>query len=299
MILPATLIGLALWAMMPVAQAEPVRIGVLMHAASDTEEQSALRSALEQATEESPAFIVVNGLKGESVPCKERLFRERKALLEAASAPVFLSMAGRDWMACRDRRGRPAGSFWLNLLREQLYGDISWNGSKQLTLKRQSAIPAYRSYAENTRWAWQNVLFATLHLPADNNHFLPAAGSNSEFEDRLTANRDWIKRLAAQGQAMRAGAIVIFVDGQPLPARTAAGNQRDGFMETRAALKALAERTSMPVLIVQGSTRPEGTGMRRWGKLFYATLPRGASTIVIDTEAPSPFGVVPPEAVAP
>lgn len=299
MIRPATLIGLALWVMMPAAQADTVRIGVLMHAASDTDAPAALRSALEQAIDESPAFIVVNGLKGESVPCKERLFRERKALLEAAPAPVFLSLAGSDWLACRDRRGRPAASFWLNLLREQLYGDISWNGSKQLTLKRQSSIPAYRSYAENTRWAWQNVLFATLHLPADNNHFSPAAGNNSEFEDRLTANRDWIKRLAAQGKAMRAGAIVIFADGQPLPARATAGTQRDGFVEIRAALKALADRISIPVLIVQGSTRPEGTGMRRWGKLFYATLPRGASTILIDTEAPSPFGLVPPEAVAP
>lgn len=295
----ALLLWLALSATTSMARADALRIGVLMHAASAIKEPVALRSALEQALEESPAFIVVNGIKGESVPCKERLFRERKALLEAVPVPVFLSMAGSDWMACRDRKGRPAAAFWLNLLRDQLYGDISWNGSKQLTLMRQSSIPAYRSYAENTRWAWQNVLFATLHLPADNNHFLPAAGNNSEFEDRLTANRDWIKRLAAQGQAMRAGAIVIFVDGQPLPARTTKAIQRDGFLEMRTALKALADRISIPVLIVQGSMRPEGTGVRRSGKLFFATLPQGVSTVVIDTEAPSPFGIVALEAAAP
>lgn len=294
----AALLCLMLWTMMPGAQAEAVRIGVLMHASSATEDPAALRSALEQALDENPAFIVVNGLKGESVPCKERLFRERKALLEAVAAPVFLSMAGSDWMACRDRQGRPAASFWLSLLRDQLYGDISWNGSKQLTLKRQSSIPAFRSYAENTRWAWQNVLLATLHMPADNNHFLAAAGSNSEFEDRLTANRDWIKRLATQGQAMRAGAIVIFSDGEAIPPRATGGSQRDGFMEMRAALKALADRVSVPVLIVQGSLRPEGTGVRRWGKLFYATLPQGVSHIAIDSDSPSPFSIVPSEAAA-
>jgi hypothetical protein len=281
------------------AQAEPVRVGVLMHTASGASDDAALRSALDNAQEEKPSFLVVNGLKGASEPCRERLFRQRKALLEAASLPVFLSMAGMDWTACRDRVGRPAASFWLNLLREQLYGDISWNGSKQVMLKRQSAIPAFRGYAENTRWAWQDMLFATLHLPAENNHFLLAAGSNSEFEDRLTANRDWLRRLGTRAQATRAGAIVIFSDGQAFPPRAAAGNLRDGFAETRAALKALAEKSRAPVLLVQGSTQAEGSGIQREGKLFYATLPQGLSQLVIDAEAPMPFGVVPNDAAAP
>ncbi|MCM0045021.1 MAG: hypothetical protein NBV65_10385 [Burkholderiaceae bacterium] len=292
----------------PCAQAEPVRVSVLMHAASNaadvasaagTADEAALRPALEQALAEQPAFIVVNGLKAASEPCRDRLFRQRKAVLEASPVPVFLSMAGRDWIACRDRQGRPAASIWLNLLREQLYGDISWNGSKQVALRRQSAIPAFRSYAENTRWAWRDVLFATLHLPADNNHFLPAAGNNSEFEDRLTANRDWIKRLAARAQAMRAGAVVIFSDGQVFAARVAAGSPRDGFAETRAALKALAEKAGVPVLLVQGSTPPAAAVIRRSGKLFTATLPQGVSLLVVDTDAPLPFAVQPAEAAAP
>lgn len=294
----AVLLWLAL-SVMTAAQAEPVRVGVLMHMASDASDDAALRSALDNAQEEKPSFLVVNGLKGASEPCRERLFRQRKALLEAASLPVFLSMAGTDWTACRDRQGRPAASFWLNLLREQLYGDISWNGSKQVPLKRQSEIPAFRGYAENTRWAWQGVLFATLHLPADNNHFVPAAGSNSEFEDRLTANRDWLRRLGTRAQATRAGAIVIFSDGQAFPARATAGSVRDGFAETRAALKALAEKSSAPVLLVQGSTQAEGGSIQRTGKLFYATLPQGLAQLVIDTDAPMPFGIVPADAAAP
>lgn len=284
---------------LPAVQAEPVRVGVLMHAASGASDDSALRAALDDVLEEPPAFVVVNGLKAVSEPCRERLFRKRKAVLESAPVPVFLSMAGTDWASCRDRRGRPAASFWLSLLREQLYGDISWSGSKQVTLRRQSAIPAFRSYAENTRWAWQDILFATLHLPAENNHFLPAAGNNSEFEDRLTANRDWIKRLGVQAQATRARAIVIFSDGQPFPARASAENRRDGFAETRTALRTLAEKSGAPVLLVQGSRLAEGSAIRRSGKLFYATLPQGVSQVVIDTDAASPFGLLPSDAANP
>ncbi len=298
MIRLAALLWLALSAV-TAAQAEPVRVGVLMHTASNASDDAALRSALDHAQEEKPSFLVVNGLKGTSEPCRERLFRQRKALLEAAPLPVFLSMAGTDWTSCRDRQGRPAASFWLNLLREQLYGDISWNGSKQVPLKRQSEIPAFRGYAENTRWALQGVVFATLHLPADNNHFVPAAGSNSEFEDRLTANRDWLRRLGTRAQATRAGAIVIFSDGQAFPARSAAGNGRDGFTETRAALRALAEKSSAPVLLVQGSTQADGGRIQRTGKLFYTTLPQGLSQLVIDTDAPMPFSVVPTDAAEP
>ena len=284
---------------LPAVRAEPVRVGVLMHAASGASDASALRSALDDVLEEPPAFVVVNGLKAASEPCRERLFRQRKAVLESAPVPVFLSMAGTDWTACRDRRGRPAAACWLGLLRGQLYGDISWDGAKQVTVPRQSAIPAFRGYAENTRWAWQSIMFATLHLPAENNHFLPAAGNNSEFEDRLTANRDWIKRLGAQAQATRARAIVIFSDGQPFPAHASAGNPRDGFAETRTALRTLAEKSGAPVLLVQGSRLAEGSGIRRAGKLFYATLPRGVSQFVIDTEAPSPFGLLPMDAATP
>lgn len=297
--LPWLLPWVLLWALLPAAHAEPLRIAVLMHAASGAADDAALRSALDAALDEHPAFVVVNGLRDASEPCRDRLFRQRKALLEAAPAPVFLSMAGSDWISCRDRQGRPAASFWLNVLREQLYGDISWNGSKQVALRRQSAIPAFRGYAENTRWAWQNVLFATLHLPADNNHFVPAAGSNSEFEDRLTANRDWIKRLSVQAQAARAAAIVIFSDGQVFPARAGGSSQRDGFAETRAALRALSDKTSARVLLVQGSMQAEGSGVRRAGKLFYATLPQGVSHIVIDAGTSLPFEVVPTEPAAP
>lgn len=274
------------------AQAEPIRISVLMHVTASGEGETALRGALEQAHSHSAAFIVVNGLKKATEACSDRLFRRRKAVLEAAELPVFLSMAGSDWINCRDRRGRLAETVWLGLLREQLYGAISWTGSKHLNLKRQSALPAFRSYSENTRWAMQQVMFATLHLPAQNNHYSTAAGRNSEFEDRLTANRDWLKRLAQLASTEHRKAIVLFSDGQLWPATRAPGGMRDGFQEMSNALRTFAAKVRVPVLLVQG---PAGTANREtprieWrGRLAYVTLPHGVTDIEIDTQAPVPF----------
>lgn len=270
------------------AQAEPFRVAVLMHAADGADEAS-LRSALDDALAVNPSFIVVNGLKDAKEPCTDKLYRQRKALLESSTVPVFLSMAGSDWTNCRDRHGRPASAVWLNLLRDQLYGDISWNGSKHVTLRRQSSLPAFRSYAENTRWIVQRVLFATLHLPANNNHYIASAGQNSEFEDRLTANRDWLKRLALQAQVERIKALVIFCDGNPLPSSVATGNQRDGFDEIRKALKSMAAKARVPVLVVQGPLNQTGIASESRGGLSVMNLSRGMNEIIIDTDADTPF----------
>lgn len=281
------------------AQAEPFRISVLMRVAAGSDGEAALRNALDNAQSRNPAFIVVNGLKEAGEACSDRLFRRRKAVLEASETPVFLSMAGDDWMNCVDRRGRPAQSVWLGLLREQLYGDISWNGSKHVSLRRQSALPAFRSYAENTRWGWQQVMFATLHVPAANNHYLTAAGRNSEFEDRLTANRDWLTRLALLASVERRKAIVLFCDGQLFPATKPPAGVRDGFAEMRSALRNFAAKTRIPVLLVQGAaaTSVPATPAVAWlGTLAHLRLAPGVTDIDIDTDAVTPFALTGTEA---
>lgn len=272
-------------------RAEPLRVAVLMHGASPASQETEWRTALEAAQGEGAAFLVVNGLRAPEESCTDRLFRRRKAVLESADLPVFLSMAGSDWIGCRDRSDRPAGKVWLNLLRDQLYGGIRWSGSKEIELKRQSAMPAFRSYPENTRWSWRDTLFATLHMPAPNNHYLNAAGSNSEFEDRLIANREWLKRLSLEARQSKPAAIVLFVDGRPWPAPASDAGSRDGFAEMRAALKTFAEKAGAPVLLVQGSRSAGPAQQGQAGQLEWITLPRGLNLIEIDTAAALTFSV--------
>lgn len=278
----------------PVVLADSFHFSVLMHVLQDSNDENILRNALETAQAANPAFIVVNGIRSTREPCTDRLFRQRTALLESSVAPVILSLAGDDWITCRDKQNRPAPTAWLNLLRDQVYGDISWSGGKHIPLRRQSAITAFRNYSENTRWTIENLLFATLNVPANNNHYVASAGANSEFEDRQIANRDWLRRLATQAHRERRSAIVLFCDGNPLPDPSRRTEPRDGYVELRQQLKNLAEKSGARVLVIQGATpsSQKASDSITWsGKLGYVNLRSGVTTITVDSSADLPFAV--------
>ena len=274
--------------------AEAFRFSVLMRVAEESTEDHAWHTAIDEAQTNEAAFIVVNGLKRSGERCNEALYQQRIDLLAQASAPVILSMAATDWAYCRDRQNRPAGSVWLNLLREKFAGDIRTHSNAALNLKHQGAMPAYRSYAENTRWVYDRILFATLHVAADNNQYIEAAGRNSEFEDRQVANREWMKRLAEVALREHRSAIVIFCDGHPLPAPSLRVKERDGYKDIRKQLRKLAERSGLWILVVQGSSRdtPKTTPDIIWAdRLGYVSLPTGVSTLTADLNAAMPFSL--------
>ncbi len=275
--------------------ADPFRFSVLMRVAEESNEDHAWRTAIEHAQTNEATFIVVNGLKRSGERCSEALYQQRIDMLKQATVPVILSMAATDWAYCRDRQNRPASLVWLNLLREKFASDFSTQGSSALNLKYQSAMPAYRSYVENTRWVYDRILFATLHVAANNNQYIEAAGRNSEFEDRQVANREWIRRLAEVAMREHRAAIVIFCDGDPLPAPWLRGQEKDGYKVIRKQLRELADKSGLWILLVQGSSveTPKTTPEIVWANgLGYLTLPTGVSTLAADLNATSPFTVV-------
>jgi hypothetical protein len=111
------------------------------------------------------------------------------------------------------------------------------------------------------------VLYATINLPAANNHYLPAAGRNSEYEDRTVANRFWLNRLFAIAKQDKVDAVVLFAEGnmQPLlqPANglrallQRAPAVRDGFAETRHQVQQRAAAFKGRVLVVDSAGLPK------------------------------------------
>jgi hypothetical protein len=114
-------------------------------------------------------------------------------------------------------------------------------------------------------------MFATINLPANNNHYRPEAGRNSEFEDRLIANRDWLQRIFTFAARKKRAAIVLFCDGNPLAKPTSSqffdfGTKRDGFAETRRHINALAAKFPGRVLIIHGQAadKPSAPDSINW-----------------------------------
>lgn len=273
--------------------------GVTAHAFTDTSDESALRSVIAETDAENLAFVVANGIKSKTEPCTDQLFSRRKALLEDSGHGLILSLSASDWIDCRRSDGRSAAIERLNRIRDLFFADEFSFGSTRIPLVRQSLVPKFRNYGENARWVISDVMFATVNLPAANNHFLSAAGRNSEFEDRLVANRAWLEQLfnAATRKSMKA--VVIFCDGNPFsrpnaPSLFGLSGNRDGFAEIRRQITALGTKFRGKVLVIHGQTSPDASAVKNiaWRKnVGDLGVGSGWMKLTIDPSQPTLFAV--------
>jgi hypothetical protein len=221
------------------------------------------KKALAETSDKTLAFVVVTGIKASLEPCGDKLYQERHDLLDKVRRPVIVLPSGSDWTECRNTAGRTNAVERLNRLRELFHGEPNSLGTKKLPLTRLSTSPRFRSYAENAHWTVDKVLYATLNLPANNNHYLAAAGRNSEYEDRLVANRFWLNRLFTLARRDKVDAIVLFSEGDLKPLLAEPTGLRgllrrapatyDGFASVRKQVQALAQRFDGKVLLVDSA----------------------------------------------
>lgn len=187
--------------------------GVIGHSFANRGGEAQLEQSLAKTRSPSLAFVVAMGIKGAAEPCSDALYTHRRDMFEAARPPVIVLPAASDWAECKNEAGRRIGIERLNRLRELLYSEPGAQAAHPLALARQSANAKFRSYAENAYWINGNVLYATVNIPSNNNHYRPEAGRNSEFEDRTVANRFWLNRLFGLAKRKKLEALVLFSDG--------------------------------------------------------------------------------------
>jgi len=190
----------------------------------------------------------------------------------------------------------------MNRIRELFYGEPSTLGARKLPLTRLSMSPRFRSYAENAHWSVGKVLYATVNMPANNNHYLNEAGRNSEYEDRLVANRFWLHRLFAIARRDKLEAIVLFSEGdvkalsQPTGLRAllrGAVPDNDGFAEPRRLILSLAQKFRGKVLLVDG-TRMRARPVIEWrGNVGHLAAGADALEVVVNPETKTLFRVDP------
>jgi hypothetical protein len=281
--LHARCLALALTAAPALALAQPVpfSFGAIGHVFRAAADDGVMRKAIIESDADNLAFVVINGVKAADEPCSDTLYDQRLALLSQAKNGVVLSLAGSDWVDCKRGNGRPAAMERLTRIRDVYFQDEMSFGATRLPLSRQSTLSKFRSYAENARWEVGNIVFATVNLPAPNNHYVTDAGRNGEFEDRLIANRYWLQRTFTFAQREKRDGIVLFCDGNPavLSGRTGIrtpDGTRDGFVEVRRQIAALAGTYNGKVLVVHGSARLPAPKNIRWrGNLGELALPAG------------------------
>lgn len=257
------------------AKLDEFSFGIIVPPFKTASSEVDLREAIAQSNQTKLAFVVANGIKASMEPCTDSLYQRRKSLLNGAQNSLIVSIAASDWAGCKNAQGKPSEIGRLNRLRELFFTDDSSLGGNKITLARQSDIAKFRGYPENARWEVGDVLFATINLPSGNNHYLPEAGRNSEFEDRAIANRDWLARLFTAAKRKKMAGIVLFCDGNPLPVPSrskisAIKGRRDGFIEVRQQLNELTRKFPGKVLLIhrQNQTKSKASTDIVWqGKL--------------------------------
>lgn len=263
------------------AQARPARpfhFSVIGHPFRAATDETLLRRAITEANQDKPAFIVATGIKAPTEACSDKLYAQRRDILDGSPRPLVVLPAGSDWAGCRNSAGRSNAIERLNRLREVFYPDNQSLGVRRMPLTRLSANVKFRSYAENAYWEQGGILFATLNVPDDNNHYLPEAGRNSEYEDRLVANRAWLHRLFLMAQRRNMDGIVLFTDGD-IKAHVEEGfsllsgfsAKQDGYAPVRKQLRTFAEKYQGKVLLVdsqgEAKTPPAITWRGNLGRL--------------------------------
>jgi hypothetical protein len=287
------------------AQAAGFSFGVIGQSAEGGEEEIVLNEAIAEADQDQVAFVVANGMKSGSEPCTDALYQQRKALFNAVRPGLILSLTAADWAGCKRQNGRSAAMDRLNRVRDLFFADEFSLGTGKIAVVRQSATPKFRANGENARWERGGILFATVNLPANNNHYLPDAGRNSEFEDRAIANRFWLNHLFKVAARRKLKGIVLFCDGDPLTEPDAATvaslpGRQDGFRQVREQLRTLLLRYPGTVLVVhgRGDSPASGNGIAWRGKLGSIAVGAGWSKLTADPARPRVFSVSGPQEMA-
>lgn len=243
------------------------QFGVIGHTFTGGGSEAEREQAVARTRKPDLDFVVVTGVKGNKEVCSDELYTRRRDMLDDMQHPVIILPAASDWSACRNSRGKSAAIERLNRLRELLYDDLEAPGARMASLSRLSANTRYRSYAENAEWTVDRVMYATINLPADNNHYRPEAGRNSEYEDRAVANRFWLTKLFGQARRRKMAALVLFSEGDVNILTDEAGllarlgrstSGMDGYAAIRRQVGALARKFNGKVLLIDTAPVPKG-----------------------------------------
>lgn len=225
------------------------------------------------ARERNLAFVVYAGnIKGAKEACRDALYTQRDAILNAVRVPLVFVPGHDDWVTCNTVAGESYDPVErLDFLRQTLLADAALPDPGALPITRESEVARFRPYRENARWMHDDVVYVVLNAPAPNNHFLTAGGRNGEFEDRVIANGFWIDHAAEYAKRREARAMVVIFEGDPQFERYERAERfawlrfnrprvRDGFRELKRTLVKAAAAFRGPILVMHASSEPLANG---------------------------------------
>ena len=279
------------------AQAQPVRFFALGDAPYSDGEMVYLRTLLQDASTQSPPFIIhIGDIKGGSQPCSDARIQGVADLFREQPAPVFYTPGDNEWTDCHRRRAGARDPLErLAVLRQIVFADADVLHTGAL----QPVVPD-PAYPENLYFSVDGVLFVLMHVVGSNNNLKPKnGGAMAEFKARAAANRALLERAAAAANAMQAHALVLAFHANPLFEEQ---GLRRGFIPVKQDLRRLLAGYLGPVLLIHGDTHSfrfdhpltdaDGNPIQRFSRLEVPGSPFVAGVwVTVDADATPVFDV--------
>jgi hypothetical protein len=202
---------------------------------------------------ENLAFVIHDGdIKSGSTLCDDATFQWNLELFASSRHPLIYTPGDNEWTDCHRENNGPYDPLErLAKLRSMFFTDANSAGQRKISLERQSSVPGYEKFVENTRWSLGDVTFVTLHIIGSNNNLGRTDEQDVEYRERNAANLAWLAAsfTAARNQGSRGVLLAIQANVFDGPVE-----QRTGFADFLAALESETVVLGKPVVLVHGDS---------------------------------------------
>lgn len=222
-------------------------------------------------------------------------------------APLIYSIGDNEWTDCHRTL---AGSYdpieRLDRIRKTQFVDQHSFGKRRMALTRQSDVmPQFAKFVENSLWVKGKFVFVSLHIPGSNNNYERTPASTQEYLERNTANLAWIEYAFQLAQKKSAAGIVFAFQADMFYSPPGVvNNQNSGFVDTLNQFRSMAEKTTLPILLIHGDShrlridQPLLDSSRRVLENVYRLEVMGADEVqavevTVDDSKSSPFSFRP------
>lgn len=251
----------ALWGDMPYAKN------------NDAEQTSAV---IESINRSDIRFSIYDGdIKDGSSQCTDNVYTDAVKMFNRLKMPAVYVPGDNEWTDChRTNNGGYNGIERLDHLRQVMFGQPNSYGQRTLKLAHQGK-PG-QAYAENTRFAYNGIMFVNVNMPGSNNNLVlsdkdctkksartptDCEASNAEYKARDEANTEWLRSAFTIAQRTRQAGLVLTFQGDPgfdVPETEEEDESKDprfdGYRAFMGALVKETENFKGQVLVVHGDT---------------------------------------------
>jgi hypothetical protein len=231
-----------------------------------------------------PAFSVFIGdIKGGNGDCSDALYDRMRAVFDRHARPLVYTPGDNEWTDCwrAEAGGHDPG--------ERKAAVVERFSAPGRSIGREPMPRAQQAgQRENSRWHWQGMVFATLHMTGSNNNLQQRDDAIAEHQVREARNAAWLDETFAEAQAARA--VVLFIHANPR--WDSPWWEPTGFDRFRARLAAFAAGFAGPVVVVHGDThtfridKPMRAAPNLTRVEVFGPPQRGAVVIEVDPNAP-------------